>query len=47
MEIDNLRLSKSTSRVRLNESMYYVIWGHLISAVEKDCGQNPLLPEKH
>ena len=47
MEIDNLRLSKSTSRVRLSESMYYVIWDHLISAVEKDFGQNPFLPKKH
>ena len=29
-EISNLRLSKLTSRVRLNENVYYLIWDKLI-----------------
>ena len=30
IEISNLRLSKLTSRVRLNENVYYLIWDKLI-----------------
>ena len=30
IEIDNLRLSKLTSKVRLKESVYHVIWDHQI-----------------
>ena len=29
IEISNLRLSKLTSRVRLNENVYYLIWDKL------------------
>ena len=30
IEIRNLRLSKLTSRVRLNKNVYYAIWNQLI-----------------
>ena len=44
---NNLRLLKLRSKVKLNKSVCYVIWDHLISSVGENCEQDPFLSKKN